>query len=236
MEKNPRQTFAALFQDITERKSWEVAQRRHVDELNHRVKNMLAVVQSIATQTEKGAASTADFVRSFRQRLRALAEAHDLLTRQHWEGASLGELVTQSLSSLVSDASRLQLDGPPLHLPPNTIFVLALALHELATNAIKYGALSTASGGVRVRWQVERQAGGDDHVTLEWIESGGPRVDPPERSGFGSRLLQEAITMELNGQTKLDFRKDGLHCAITFPVTQLPAQASGYGNGSDTHH
>jgi PAS domain S-box-containing protein len=198
--------------DITDRKHDEEHQRLLVHELNHRVKNTLAVVQALAHQSFAG---SQDLARreAFEGRLVALAGAHNLLTRDSWEAASLHQLIVSAAAPCDPEGERLTLDGPDLRVPPKTAVSLALALHELCTNAVKYGALSNAYGRVMVRWRLER-----GRLTLEWIESDGPTVSPPRHRGFGSRMLERALAAELDGSVRLDFRTDGLCCTIKCPA------------------
>ena len=198
--------------DITDRKRDEEYQRLLVHELNHRVKNTLAVVQALAHQSFAG---SRDHVRreAFEGRLVALAGAHNLLTRESWEAASLNDVIASASAPCDSEGKRLTLDGPDMRVPPKTAVALALAIHELCTNAVKYGALSSASGRVTVRWQVE---GG--RLRLAWTEMGGPPVTPPRQRGFGSRMLERALATELGGTVALEFAPSGLCCTIDCPA------------------
>ena len=177
--------------DITERKRGEEQRKLLVNELNHRVKNTLAVVQSIASQTLRSATSLPEGERSLTSRLVSLAKAHDILTEENWSGADLQELVTVSLMAHASP-DRFELSGEAVWLPPTLALSLALAMHELTTNAIKYGALSTGSGTVLISWTVSGQADGR-RLRIEWRERGGPPVAPAERKGFGTRMLERIL-------------------------------------------
>jgi PAS domain S-box-containing protein len=205
--------------DISERKRAEERQQLLVNELNHRVKNTLATVQSIASQTLRNAATPEDAQRGFESRLIALSRAHDVLTREKWEGASLYEVVAQALEPY-SDRTedRLHLSGPHVRLAPRTALALALAMavQELATNAVKYGALSNAGGEIAIAWTVEDGAPAMLH--LRWEESGGPPVEPPARRGFGSRLIERSLAHELEGEVRLSFAPTGLVCTIDAPL------------------
>lgn len=200
--------------DITDRKRDEEHQRLLVHELNHRVKNTLAVVQALAHQSFAGGR---DLVRreAFEGRLVALAAAHNLLTNESWEAASLGDVIRSAAAPCDPEGTRLTLDGPEMRVPPKTAVALALAIHELCTNAVKYGALSTDSGRVTVAWSV---AG--DRMRLVWTEIGGPPVTPPRRRGFGSRMLERALAGELAGSVTLDFAPSGLCCTIDAPASK----------------
>jgi PAS domain S-box-containing protein len=208
-----------VVQDITERKAAEQRQRLLMDELNHRVKNTLATVQSLATQTARGAATPAAFRERFEGRLIALSKAHDQLTMHHWESADLRELLTGSLAPYAGTTSdRVVLRGEDVVLRPRAVLTLAMAVHELTTNAAKYGALSVPSGRVEVRWRPVRAENGSSCLQLEWIEQGGPNVVEPEQHGFGTKLIEGSIAAELAGATRLIFQPQGLRCEIMIPM------------------
>ncbi|HEX8840182.1 MAG TPA: HWE histidine kinase domain-containing protein, partial [Sphingomicrobium sp.] len=194
--------------DVTERKRWERHQALLVAELNHRVKNTLAVVQSLAHQSFKRADSPTDAIASYEGRLNALAAAHNLLTRENWESAEMGEVLSQALRPFCTPA-RCHVHGPSYRLQPRIAVTLTLAMHELATNASKYGALSNETGEVHVTW-------GDTAEGLEivWQESGGPEVREPTREGFGTRMLRRALAQDLGGSVDLAFESRGLRCRM----------------------
>jgi PAS domain S-box-containing protein len=207
---------AGVSLDITERKHVEQRQRVLLDELNHRVKNTLAVVQSIARQTRRSALDSASFDDTFAARIDALAQAHDLLTRTAWDGAMLSDVIAQILAPYARPAgepSFIVVDGPPVRLGPNAAVTLNLAFHELAMNAAKYGALSAKGGRVDVTWFVDRSAG-SPMIEITWIERGGPAVSPPGREGFGYRLIKTGIPRELGGTVAVDFAPGGLACRM----------------------
>jgi two-component sensor histidine kinase len=208
--------------DITDRKEAEQRQKLLLDELNHRVKNTLATVQSLATQTLRGAGSPEQFRRTFEARIVALSKTHDLLTTRNWQGAELEEIVAEQLKPYAMDRTRLVLEGDAVALTPRAALVLSLVFHELATNAAKYGALSTTAGRLEVRWHTEPGQPGTaappDCVKLLWCETGGPPVTPPQRRGFGSRLIERS-TSELDGAAQLEFDPAGLRYSITVPLT-----------------
>jgi two-component sensor histidine kinase len=189
----------------------EELQRLLVNELNHRVKNTLATVQSISVQTLRGAADLRSARMALDDRIISLSRAHDLLTDASWEGADLADVVARAMQPF--DAARLRLSGPALTVAPRHALTLSLALHELATNASKYGALSVAGGGVDLSWRAE-----DGVLTLSWRERGGPAVAQPTRRGFGSRLLEEGIDRELGGRTRVTYAPDGVRCEISTPL------------------
>lgn len=208
-----------LQREVQERRRVEQRQQLLIHELNHRVKNMLATVQSVARQS-LGGARGAGPLEDFENRLLALAWAHDVLTREHWAGASLRTVLSRTLAPY--DEARLDLIGPDLRISPKMALALAMGVHELATNAVKYGALSEASGRVEIRWRLDEQAA-PPRLFLVWQERNGPPVDPPASRGFGSRLLERGLAHELGGQVTIAFARPGLECRIDAPFeTEAP--------------
>lgn len=213
--------FIGVSTDITERKHAERHRELLLRELGHRVKNILSIVQSIADQTARGAESIALFQETFAQRLQALTRAHDLLMRRGWQGATLETLVHAALAPFGADAPgghRLHVCGPPLELAPISAVSLAMALHELATNAVKYGALAVEGGEVALSWEV-CEALPAPQVSLAWIERGGPPVAAPRRAGFGTRLVR-AVATELGGEVSLGYPAEGFECRLRFPLSE----------------
>jgi PAS domain S-box-containing protein len=207
-----------LVHDVTQRREAEARQKLLLEELNHRVKNTLATVQSLARNTARNCTTAADFQARFERRLLALSHAHDRLTRHHWEGARLSEIAEEELACHRGLGRTLQTCGPDLMLPPRAALSVSMALHELATNAAKYGALSADGGGVEVTWTVERDGTPFPmRVTLEWRERGGPAVAEPAEEGFGSRLLR-VTAQELGGESRTDYRPEGLRWTLSFPL------------------
>lgn len=206
--------------DITRHKQAETRQALLINELNHRVKNTLATVQSIATHSLRTAASAKSFRDTFGARLMALSRAHDLLTRRGWEGASLHSVLSQELAPHRSgEADRITLSGPEVELGRRAALTLAMAVHELATNAAKYGALSRNAGRLAIEWAVERDGGGaGPRLDLAWVERDGPPVAAPTRRGFGSRLVARSIEGDLGGEVDLNFAREGLRCRIRIPL------------------
>jgi two-component sensor histidine kinase len=198
--------------DVTDRKRFERHQQLLVGELNHRVKNTLAIVQSLTHQSFHSSVPADDAIRRFEGRLEALAAAHNLLTRKNWETATIADVAQAALAPF-GPGSRIQIGGPEVQVSPQTAVSLALALHELATNAAKYGALSNASGRVSVRWATE-----DDQLRLNWREEGGPPVIAPERRGFGTRMIERTLAAEFGGKVELEFRPEGVTCAVEAPL------------------
>ena len=204
--------------DITDVKRAEEHQTLLIHELNHRVKNTLATVQSVAGQTMRNAGSLEAARESFESRLLALSRAHDVLTRENWDGASLHEIVAQALEPYrAHGADRFVQRGPEVRLIPRTALAVAMALQELATNAVKYGALSNHTGSITVEWSVD-PASPSPRLHLRWEESGGPDVKPPSRRGFGTRLIERSLAQELEGEVKVAFRQTGVVCTIDAPL------------------
>lgn len=215
--------MVGILQDITGRKQAEVQQRLLLDELNHRVKNTLATVQSIATQTLR-ISEPSQFKETFESRLLALSKTHDLLTRNAWREADLRTLIEQELAPYRRDGEdRIALSGPEVSLPARAVINLGLVVHELVTNAAKYGALSSPHGKLKVGWSLEPGAESGLDLHIRWRESGGPAVRPPGRRGFGSRLIQRSIEGELSGRTTMDYLPSGLVAQLTIPVRSRSA-------------
>jgi PAS domain S-box-containing protein len=208
--------------DVTEQRAFERALqesegrlRLMLDELNHRVKNTLATVQSIAAQTGQTSSSMEEFTAAFNARLIALSQTHNALTRRSWTGAELREILEPEVKPYGPD--RVELEGAPVELSPRAALTLGMCFHELATNAAKYGALSGPEGRVLVRWRKEARDG-VSVLLIDWSEAGGPPVSPPTRKGFGSKLIQRSVAGELHGAARLDFPPEGLQCQLTLPL------------------
>ena len=218
-----------VVQDITERKAAERRQKLLIDELNHRVKNTLATVQSLASQSARGAPTPALFREAFEGRLIALSKAHDQLTVHHWESADLRELLSATLSPYASAGpGRIVLRGEDIELRPRAVLTLAMVFHELTTNAAKYGALSAPGGAVEVQWQpVPAEDGGKDGklpmLRIDWTERGGPAVAEPTRRGFGSKLIEGSVAAEHGGDVRLVYDPSGLRCEILMPLEAVTA-------------
>jgi PAS domain S-box-containing protein len=211
---------------VIERKRTDSHQRLLVNELNHRVKNTLAIVQSIAAQTLKGEDVPPRVRRAFESRLAALAAAHDLLTTENWETASLRQVILKAGLGCGAGEGRMSAEGPDVRLQPKTAVSVAMAIHELCTNAVKYGALSTESGTAEVRWTIE---GGDDarRLTLVWREQGGPPVTPPAQRGFGTRLIERGLAADLGGTARIDFHPEGVVCTVEAPLPEAEEAVAG---------
>ena len=208
------QGAVAAAADVTERHRYEAHLKLLLEELNHRVKNTLAIVQSIATQTFRGDADPQEARRRFEDRLLALSGTHDILTREGWQRASLREVVDEAIAPHCGvDPARFEIDGPEVVIRPKHAVALAMALHELCTNAAKFGALSTPDGRIAIGWRVADRGDGR-WLSLAWRERGGPPVPAPTRRGFGSRLVEQGLAHDLGGAARIDFKPTGLECRI----------------------
>jgi len=207
---------AITLTDITERKTADARQRLLVNELNHRVKNSLATVQAIAAQSLRGADVSPEARERFMGRLMALARANDVLVAETWAGAGL-MAVAAEMAGPHGGAERFAIEGPDLHLGPQAATAMALGLHELATNAAKYGALSTEAGRVSLTWTVDGEADAR-RLMLIWRESGGPPVQTPKARGFGSRLIERGLAAALKAEVRLDFAPAGAVLTLAAPL------------------
>lgn len=207
--------------DVTERKEGEAHLRLLLRELTHRSKNLLAVIQAMARQTARHAGSVDAFLGQFGARLQALAASHDLLVRESWYGASLNELVRSQLAAYFdSEDSQVEIEGPAVALKPEAAQNLGLALHELAMNAAKFGALSVPNGKISIRW--DRQGGSTGGaIAFDWQEHLGPKVKPRRKKGFGSMVIEKNLARALDAEVTMDFETDGLRCHIVIPASQL---------------
>ena len=206
-----------VMHDVDEEKRATERQRLLLEELNHRAKNTLAIVQSISAQTLRSAPDPEAFRTSFQNRIQALARAHDLLTHGAWQGTSLRALADLTLGPYGGAGGRVRIDGPAVSLAPGVAISLHLAFHELATNAAKYGALSVADGRIDLTWAVER--GTPPALKLVWVERDGPTVRPPTRRGFGSRMIERGLAHELDCDVSLAFDSAGVRCRIALPLS-----------------
>ncbi|MEX2482199.1 MAG: HWE histidine kinase domain-containing protein [Gammaproteobacteria bacterium] len=204
--------------DISERKEAESRQIGLVNELNHRVKNTLATVQSLAAQSMRGSAAGEDVRAAFEARLMALSCAHDQLTRGGWQATDLAAILHGTLAPYRDGSdSRIRIGKDPVSLPPQAALTLAMVFHELAANAAKYGSLSAPEGALDVTWAVADEDG-TPRLRFQWQESGGPRVEAPRRSGFGLRLTERSITRALKGSLDMAFGPSGVRCTMDIPL------------------
>ena len=206
-----------IVRDVTERREAERHRKLLVGELNHRVKNMLAIVQGIAHQSFRAEKSGPGY-KAFQGRLTALSAAHDLLTASDWRAASMRDVVRGAIRPFTRGEKQFALDGPEIELPPRIAVALAMAVHELATNATKYGALSAEGGRVTIGWESRDAGEGDRTLAFTWAETGGPAVEAPSRRGFGSRLIERSLASELGGSVSIEFRPEGLLCRVRAPL------------------
>ncbi|WP_457301601.1 sensor histidine kinase, partial [Phyllobacterium sp. P5_D12] len=204
--------------DITDTKKAAEKTRLLLRELNHRVKNTLAMLQSLARQTLNRTSDPAEFMEAFSGRLRAISEAHTLLSDREWSGISLIDLIAKQVEPYAGfDPRQIELAGEDMVLPPDHALGLGIALHELATNAARHGALSVADGRVRVSWQIE--SGLDEsRVTIHWVESNGPKVLPPEARGLGERLIERSLDKVLSSSVRLSYPETGMEALISMPI------------------
>lgn len=199
--------IAGASRDLTQRKQAEEQQRLLLDELNHRVKNTLATVQAITTQTLRTARDLPSAREAVERRIHSMAQAHDLLTSRSWKGANMTDVVARALEAFTP--TQVQVSGESVELSSRHTLALSLALHELATNATKYGALSCSGGSVNLAWSVQ-----DGKLRIDWKESGGPPVTPPTQQGFGTRLLEVLLSRDLGGSMKLQYDVAGVRCSV----------------------
>jgi PAS domain S-box-containing protein len=212
------ESIIALVTDMTERKRAEDARRLLNSELDHRVKNTLATVSAVIFHTRQGSRSAANFVAAVEGRIRSMAITHDLLSSRRWQGISLTELVRQELAPYAS-SNNTEITGPEIVLKPEAGQAMAMVLHELATNAAKYGALSTKKGRVSIRWD-RRSNGHPLHLVLEWQETGGPPVAPGKPS-YGTSTIRDLIPYEFGGVVDLVLAPQGIRCRLELPTNWL---------------
>lgn len=203
-----------LVAEVNLRRRVEEQQTLLVEELNHRVMNMLSTVQGMVRQTLKGSGVSEETLSMIDSRIASLAQGHRLIARTSWSSIGMGHLASSILKPLDAESGRILLHGPECRLRPNQAIALAMAFHELANNAAKYGALSNADGKVNLDWQLVE---GGKVLRISWRESGGPVVMPPMRQGFGSRLIEKNLPAELSGEARLEYPPSGLHYVIEFP-------------------
>jgi PAS domain S-box-containing protein len=229
-----RVRVAGLARDVTQAKRADQQRDLMIGELNHRVKNTLALVQSLATQTGHTAVSLEEFEKAFTTRLHALAAAHDLLTDTNWEGTTLHHVIKTAVAPFTARegiTTHIDIAGPTVWINSNTAITLALAFHELVTNAAKYGALSIDTGRVKISWMATPVVNPTE-VDLSWRESGGPAVKPPARTGFGSMLLERVLAYEADGKVDLSFPTSGVEFNFKLPLSEKVRLIGSGGNPS----
>ena len=206
--------------DITERKRVEEQQRTLLAELDHRVKNALATVSAVVSHTGQESRSVADFVAALDGRIRSMATTHELLSSRGWHGVSLTELVRRELAPYAT-RNNTEIGGPEVTLGAEAGQVVSMVLHELTTNAAKHGALSVHDGQVSVHWYGASNGNADARIVIEWKETGGPAVQPPDTCGYGMKVIRDVIPYELGGRVDLTFPTDGLCCRLEIPAEWL---------------
>jgi two-component system, chemotaxis family, CheB/CheR fusion protein len=205
------------FIDVTSLAQAEEQLRAMVAELNHRVKNMLTVIVSIAAQTLRHSADAETFAKTFLDRLHAMARSHDLLSREQWSEISLRDVVTQEIEPYrLGRGDRVVIEGPPVALTPKRALSLGLVIHELGTNSVKYGSLSAGDGSLEVTWALERRS--ENSLVLDWIERGGPPVAQSPPHGFGLSLIEREVGQSLGGKARIEFAEDGLRVNLRIPL------------------
>jgi PAS domain S-box-containing protein len=212
---NVIQHFVSLV-DVTRHKQAQATARLLIEELNHRVKNTLATVMSIINQTFRRSSDAKEIRDAIEARVFALSRSHDLLNSRDWKNTGLHDIVDAALEPFEvsnGDVGRIVIEGENINVPPRVTLALGIALHELATNAVKYGALSNETGSVSITWALE-----DNYLNLRWQEKNGPLVNPPSRKGFGSQVIERGLALELQGMVNLDFLPEGVVCRISMPA------------------
>ena len=205
---------------IDERRLTQERQTLLIRELHHRVKNTLSTVQAVLGATARSSRSVEDFTEAFSERVQSLAKTHDLLTEDYWQSASLERMLRNELDPY-SDGSgeRVVIKGPEVELSADCAVPLSMAIHELTTNAVKYGALSSADGRIDVQWDLDGQEE-EQRLHFRWMELGGPPASKPDRTGFGSVLLTRVIPVQCSAETHLDYRNEGLRFRMHMPITK----------------
>ncbi|MDY6922421.1 MAG: HWE histidine kinase domain-containing protein [Pseudomonadota bacterium] len=207
-----------IFRDETAAKQADEHRVLLLNELNHRVKNTLATVQSVADHTLRLAEVSKAVRADLAERLIALSRAHNVLVEENWAGANLNALIGEVLAPYERQPSPFELSGPPIRLHPSQAVAVSLACHELATNAAKYGALSSPGGRVKVAWNLAHNGQGERFMSLLWEETGGPPVEPPTRTGFGTRLINQTFAGEAGGRAEITYAREGIRCAMALAL------------------
>jgi two-component sensor histidine kinase len=219
--------------DITERKRAEEHQRVLVAELDHRVKNVLATVSAIANQTLETSNSMPHFVAALDGRIQSMAAAHELLSTRQWRGMSMAELVRREFAAYARN-DNTKIDGPEVMLSAEAGQAMGMVLHELVTNAAKHGALSTPSGRVSVRWY--RKLNGSAQLILVWQETGGPRVETPKKTGYGTGVIRDLVPYEFGGTVDFSFAPEGVRCRLEIPCDRVCSDIRNASGSERLHH
>lgn len=215
--------YFASFVDLTKHKEDEARSKMLIEELSHRVKNTLATVQSIVWQATRTSSDPKLVQKAIETRLFALSRSQDLVTRENWESIGLLDIIHDAMEPFgVADgrAARIVIQGENIRFSPKSALVLSIVFNELATNAVKFGALSNEAGSILIGWTKELTPAGD-RVLLHWQEKNGPPVMTPSRIGFGSRVIEHSLAQELKGTVHFDYRPDGLACTMTIPIPRV---------------
>ena len=208
------QKFTAVFRDVTDQRETDAHNRLLIQELNHRVKSMLSLVQSVAYQTFRRDVGVTGLFADFQGRLRALGKAHDLLVERRFMGTFLEPLAERILGACGAPFNQVVMSGFPLHLGSKQAVSLGMVLHELSVNALKYGAFSVPTGKIELTWTHNEQS---DMVRIRWTETNGPTVIEPEEKGFGLRMIERAVALEFGGALTMDYAPEGVRCTMTIP-------------------
>jgi PAS domain S-box-containing protein len=209
--------IGVVFRDITDRRSAEAQRDLLVKELEHRIKNTLATVLSIADQTFRSSGIDASIQKAFADRLVSLGNVHSVLTQRSWDSADLHEVIASSIGPYrTAEADRFDIRGPIMRLGPKTAVALSMAVHELCTNALKYGSLSSETGAVDIAWSADQ-----GRFRWKWQERDGPEVTPPRQAGFGSRLIERSLAAQLSAEVRLTYEPEGLACTIDAPLSAI---------------
>ena len=206
--------------DITDQKQAEEHLRFLMHEITHRSKNLLAIIQSMTRQLAQSSEDISDFSRQLSDRIQGLAQTHDQLLEQNWKGASLRQLIERQMEMFGADNRDVVLNGPEIQIKPKAAEALGLAFHELATNAAKHGAFTHPHGVVRIHWEIEADGTDTSLFRLKWQEAGGPKVNAPDRKGFGNTVLTRVVSATLSGKAALDYRSEGLCWSIECPANE----------------